>query len=57
MTVVIHDFEVVSEKPPAGEAAGAPASAQAKPADPPTPADIERVVGRLAHRRQRVSAH
>jgi hypothetical protein len=57
MTVVIHDFEVVAEKPPGGEPAGAAASGQEKPASPPTPADIERVVRRMSERRLRVSAH
>ena len=54
MTVVIHDFEVVAEKPPGGEPAGAPASGQEQPAAPPTPADIERVVQRLSERAPRV---
>jgi hypothetical protein len=57
MTVVIHDFEVVAETPPGGEPAGAAASGHEKPAAPPTPADIERVVKRLRERRLRVSAH
>jgi hypothetical protein len=56
MTVVIHDFEVVAEKPPGGEPAGAAASGQEKPASPPTPADIE-LVRRMSERRLRVSAH
>ena len=56
MTVVIHDFEVVAEKPPATEPAGA-AAAHAQPVAPSTPQDIDRVVRRIAERGARVRAH
>ena len=57
MTVVIHEFEVVAEKPPSSEPAGAAASGQPAPVTPPTPQDIDRVVRRLAERCARVRAH
>ncbi len=55
MAVVIHEFEVVAEKPPREEAAGA-ASGPAGPPPPSTPHDIERVLQRLSERLARVRA-
>jgi hypothetical protein len=56
MAVVIHEFEVVAEKPPAEEQAGA-APAAGTPAPSSTPHDIERIVRRLSERLARVRAH
>jgi hypothetical protein len=56
MAVVIHEFEVVAEKPPAEEPGGASPSASA-PAPSSTPHDIERIVRRAAERLARVRAH
>ena len=55
MAVVIHEFEVVAEKPPREETAG-PASEPAAPTPPSTPHDIERVLQRLSERLARVHA-
>ncbi len=57
MTVVIHEFEVVAEKPPTTEPAGAAASAPAHEVAPSTPQDIDRIVRRIAERGARVRAH
>lgn len=56
MPVVIHEFEVVTEKPARTDAADAGA-AKATPPSPSTPNDIERIVRRLRERAARVRAH
>ena len=54
MAVVIHEFEVVAEKPAKEEPAG-PLSEPAAP-PPSTPRDIERILRRLSDRLARVHA-
>jgi hypothetical protein len=56
MAVVIHEFEVVADKPPREEPAGATPGASA-PAPSSTPHDIERILHRLSERLARVRAH
>ena len=53
MAVVINEFEVVAEPPPAPAAA---ADKQEKPA-PPVPLDVERLLRRHEERQARVRAH
>lgn len=62
MTVIIHDFEVVTEPPPAtagdaGEAGEAPTSAQGSAAAGPTPADVRFVMETHRRRSRRLWAH
>jgi hypothetical protein len=57
VSVVIHEFEVVAERPPA-PAAEAPETRSVGPAESPsTPRDIERVLRRQTERTERVRAH
>jgi hypothetical protein len=56
MAVVIHEFEVVAEKPPRTDAAAAK-GAKPAPAPPSTPHDMERIVRRQLERAARVRAH
>jgi len=60
MTVIIHDFEVVTEPPPAGAGEGgdaAAAASEAPAAAGPTPEDV-RFVMETHHRRcRRLWAH
>jgi len=55
MAVVIHEFEVVAEKPAKEETAG-PLSEPVAPPLPSTPHDIERILQRLSDRLARVHA-
>jgi len=60
MTVIIHDFEVIAEPPPAtaGEEGGAGAAAAAAPASTgPTPADLRFVMETQERRCRRLWAH
>ena len=56
MAVVIHEFEVVAERPPMPEPSSASASAPAA-SPPPAPRDIERVIHHQRERLARVRAH
>lgn len=56
MTVVIHEFEVVSE-PPVQQQTSATPPGSPPTAPAPTPQDIERVVRRQIKRCARVRAH
>ena len=56
MTVVINDFEVVTEPPAQNRQADGDNNGQSQ-AQPPTPQEIERVVQRQTERQARVWAH
>ncbi|HEX6480732.1 MAG TPA: hypothetical protein VF043_17980 [Ktedonobacteraceae bacterium] len=56
MTVVIHEFEVVSAPPAQQQAVATPPSSQPT-APAPTPQDVERIVRRQIERCARVRAH
>lgn len=62
MTVIIHDFEVVTEPPPAttgeaGDTGDAQPSAEAAAAAGPTPADVRFVMETHRRRSRRLWAH
>ncbi len=54
MAIVINEFEVVSEPPPAQAPDKKPPQ---PPAEPPTPHDIANVLRRLRERCERLRAH
>ncbi len=57
MPVVINEFEVVAEPPPASQSTGPKPPGTAPSAPTPTPHDIERIVRRQIERCARVRAH
>jgi len=58
MTVIIHDFEVIAEPPPATAGEGGEATAAAAPAPAgPTPADLRWVMEAHVRRCRRLWAH
>jgi hypothetical protein len=57
MAVIINEFEVVAEPPPAPKPLGTPSDESQKPQQPSTAHDIHRVVRQHMHRLARVRAH
>jgi hypothetical protein len=57
MAVIINEFEVVAEPPPAPKPLGTPTDESQKPQLPSTAHDIHRVVRQHIHRIARVRAH
>lgn len=63
MTVIIHDFEVIAEPPPAtageagGETGGAAAASEAPGSTGPTPTDVRFVIETHQRRCRRLWAH
>lgn len=54
MAIVINDFEVIAEPPPAP---GAPAPQDVEGPPQPSAPEVERVLRRLAERLMRIEAH
>jgi hypothetical protein len=57
MAVIINEFEVVAEPPPAAKPLGTPSGENQQSQQPSTAHDIHRVVRQHMHRLARVRAH